>query len=143
MRLAQIEDGTVVNVAEARRGAVPGFMFGWPEAGPEVGIGWTWDGETFAPPAPEPVTAEQVKAEAARRILVIAPEWRQRNLTARGVELTNTRHDREWTAAERAEADAISAVWAEIAAVRAASDAIEAMDPIPQDFTDDSHWSAE
>jgi len=140
MRLAQIESGVVANVVEVRPGAVPGFMAGWPEAGPDVGIGWAWDGKVFAPAPPPPVTAEQVKAEAERRILAVAPEWRQRNLLARGAELANIRHDRKLTSGEKAEADAISAVWTAIAGLRAASDALEAMNPIPQDFTDDEYW---
>lgn len=86
--------------------------------------------------APTPL---DIKAEARRRIIAIADEDRQRNLTARGVELLRV-GTANWTSAEQAEADAIDAVWQAIKAIRAASDTIEAMDPIPADFTDPAYW---
>jgi hypothetical protein len=70
-----------------------------------------------------------VKAEASRRILSVYPAWRQANMTARGTELTNIRHDRTWTPEEQADADALQASWDWIKQVRAASDAIEAEIP--------------
>jgi len=80
-----------------------------------------------------------IKAEAARRINLYFPEWKQRNLTARGVELQdNWRMNGAWTAEEEAEAAAIREVWAWIKAVRARSDALE--QTLPDDFTDDRHW---
>lgn len=65
MRLAQIENGVVVNVIEVDPAAVPDWAADWPEAG-EAGPGWLWDGEGFAPP-PEPETdpAEALAAERA------------------------------------------------------------------------------
>lgn len=137
MLKAEIIDGVVARVIVVDPENIPDDFADWPEAGAEVGPGWTWDGEVFAPPAVEPAA---VKAEAARRILSIAPEWRQRNATARGVELVNIRIQREWTAEEQAEADALNGMWAAIKAIRTASDAIEAMDPIPADFADDEYW---
>lgn len=56
MRLAQIEDGVVVNVIEADPAAVPDWAADWPEAA-EAGPGWLWDGDGFAPP-PEPEPPE-------------------------------------------------------------------------------------
>lgn len=85
------------------------------------------------------VTAAMVKAEARRRIIAIADEDRQRNLTARGVELLRI-GPASWTPDEQAEANAIDAVWQQIKAIRAASDVIEAMDPLPADFTDPAYW---
>ena len=102
---------------------------------------WQAEGNTipaYAPPAP---TADDVKAEAMRRILALCPEWRQRNLTARAAELADKGRD-NWTAEELAEWSAGAAVWAQIKALRAASDVIEAMDPIPADYTADSRWEA-
>lgn len=61
----------------------------------------------------------QIKAEAARRIALIAPDWRQRNVLASG---DNT---------------SIAGLWGLIDAVRAASDSIEA------DIADASHDALE
>ncbi len=62
MRLAQIEGGIVVNVAEVAPGSIPDFMADWPELPEGAGIGWTWDGEAFSPPAGP--SAEELLAEA-------------------------------------------------------------------------------
>ena len=89
------------------------------------------------------VTAIMVKAEAQRRIYARFPQWRQANLVARGVELQDVwRTVGSWTAGEQAEADALKAAWSWIRETRAASDALEAMVPIPADFADDRHWPA-
>lgn len=81
-----------------------------------------------------------VKAEAQRRILEILPEWKQRNLTARAAELA-IKGVSNWTAEETSEYEAGQAVWDRIKAIRAASDALEAQSPIPENFSDDSYWS--
>lgn len=67
-----------------------------------------------------------VKAEAGRRIEAFAPLWRQSNLIARGVELTDKRVAGTITPAEEAEAAALRSLFGRIKAIRAASDAIEA-----------------
>ena len=85
--------------------------------------------------------AAAVKAEARRRILALYPDWKQANLTARGVELLR-KGEARWTAEELAEADAIHAAWDWVKSVRSASDAIEAMSPIPEDFRADRNWPA-
>lgn len=72
-----------------------------------------------------PATVADIKAEAGRRINSAYPEWKQRNITARGTELVRIRLDRAWTAEEQTEADAVQAVWDWVKSVRAASDAIE------------------
>ena len=64
MRLAQIEDGVVVNVIEVDPAALPDWAQGWPEAG-AAGPGWSWDGEVFTPPPP-PDPAEARTAAIAR-----------------------------------------------------------------------------
>lgn len=84
-------------------------------------------------------SAVDVKAEARRRILARLPEWKQANLTARGVELLR-KGEASWTAQELAEADGIHAVWDWVKSVRLASDAIEATSPIPEDFRADRYW---
>lgn len=81
-----------------------------------------------------------VKTEAQRRILEILPEWKQRNLTARAAELA-IKGVANWTAEETLEYEEGQAIWNSIKAVRAASDALEAMTPIPDDYTNDSYWS--
>lgn len=106
------------------------------KAAPEfVGGEWVhgWDIEDV------PVTADDVKAEAYRRIVAVVPEYRQRNLIARATELLRKGVD-NWTADEQAEWDAGQAIWDQVKAIRAASDAIEAMDRIPQDYAADKHW---
>lgn len=64
MRLAQIEDGTVVNIAEADPTNIPDFMSDWVET--EVaGPGWYWSlEEGFTPPqgVPELSPEDQLSA---------------------------------------------------------------------------------
>lgn len=67
----------------------------------------------------------EVKAEAGQRILSILPDWKQRNLTARAVELT-AQGPQTWTAEEQAEWDAGQALWTWVKAVRLATDIFEA-----------------
>jgi hypothetical protein len=81
-----------------------------------------------------------VKAEAARRIVAILPEWKQRNLTAQAAILAE-KGRANWTADELAAWEAGAALWARVAAIRAASDAIETMEPIPRDVSADDLWS--
>jgi len=94
----------------------------------------------YVPPEPGPITAQQVKDEAYRRIIAICPEWKQRNLTAQAAILAEKGRD-NWTAEELAAWDAGSGIWSEIAAIRAKSDELEAMDPIPLDYMDDKYWA--
>lgn len=82
-----------------------------------------------------------VKNEARRRILDRFPEWKQANMTARGVELQDIwRRVGSWTEGEQAEADALTGAWAWIKAVRSASDEIEALEAVPVDFDADKRW---
>lgn len=92
--------------------------------------------------SPIGVTPDDVKAEARRRIIALANEDQQRNATARGLELEHKGQD-NWTAEEAAEVAAIQALWARVKSIRAASDSIETMNPIPADYTDDRHWPNE
>ena len=57
MKLAQIENSIVINVAEVDADAVPEFMAGWPEVvegGGGIGWGWGGGGQGFTPPDPQP-----------------------------------------------------------------------------------------
>lgn len=66
----------------------------------------------------------QIKVTARERILAIAPEWRQANLTARAAELALAGGPK--TPSEVAEVAAGQTVWNAVKAVRAASDVAEA-----------------
>lgn len=102
---------------------------------------WIDAGEPLDPHVPFQPTAEQIKKEAERRILEIAPEWRQRNMTAAGVAMLAKMVDgTALTADEETAKAAYLATWNQIEAIRARSGAIEAMDPIPADYRDDRHW---
>lgn len=96
-------------------------------------------GEVTTVPSQTPGTPERVKREANRRIIAIAPEWKQRNLLAQAAILA-AKGRSSWTAEEQAAWDAGEAIWVRISAIRAASDALEEMDPIPSDYRDDKYW---
>lgn len=66
----------------------------------------------------------ETKAEAYRRIIEIIPEWKQRNLTARAVELLRV-GEANWSQAQADEYAAGEAVWAAVKAVRTSSDTLE------------------
>ena len=93
----------------------------------------------YVPPEPPLISPQQVKDEAYRRIIAICPEWKQRNLTAQASILAEKGRD-NWTTEELAAWEAGEAIWSEIAAIRAKSEELELMDPIPQDYMDDKHW---
>ena len=95
-----------------------------------------------------------VKAEARRRILTRFPDWKQSNMIARSAELARIQSGlmrdangelvatRTLTSEELAEEQAINLAWAWIKAVRAASDSIELINPIPSDYASDARWPA-
>lgn len=85
-------------------------------------------------------TIEKIKSEAQRRILHILPEWKQRNLTARAAELA-IKGVQNWSLEEQTEIAAGQALWDQIKAIRAKSNALEAMNPIPVDYADDKYWT--
>lgn len=90
-------------------------------------------------PVVEITMIDEVRAAAARRILEICPEWKQRNLTAQAAILAK-KGESNWTPEEAAAWAAGEFIWGQIANIRAKSDILEAMDEIPADFTDDSYW---
>lgn len=104
--------------------------------------------------APAPLAADliaRVKAEAGRRINDIAPEYVQRNLTARAAELALTYPGLgfdDLPEPEKTEAAAGRALWVQIKAIRAKSNEIEAsvaeLDAAGRsafDPTADDHWA--
>ncbi len=92
--------------------------------------------------AQQPPDAAQIKTEAYRRIVAIAPEWKQRNMTAAGVAMLSKLIDGGTLTAEELAAKAeYFDIWTQIDAIRSKSNEIEALDPIPVDYTDDIYWS--
>lgn len=70
MRLAQIENGVVVNVIEVDPEAIPEWAADWPEAG-DAGPGWLWDGESFTPPEPPPVPVPEAISPLQARVALM------------------------------------------------------------------------
>jgi len=83
---------------------------------------------------------EGVKREASKRILGIAPDYKQRNMLARSVEFLRI-GEANLTQEQRDEVLAMELIWETIQIIRARSDAIESMQPIPPDYTDDKYWT--
>ena len=91
-------------------------------------------------PDPEP-TVNQIKAEAGKRIVAICPEWKQRNYIATDLTYTKIIQDGgTLTTEQESDRAEIESVWESIQSIRTKSDEIEAMSPIPADYTDDSYW---
>lgn len=112
---------------------------GWPEQNPALPS--EADLEAAAAAWARAARVADVKAEARRRIVAIADPDRQRNLTARGTEFAlKLAAGETLTADEQAELAAGEAIWTRIKALRTASNNIEAMDPIPADFADNTYW---
>jgi hypothetical protein len=92
------------------------------------------------------ITADHVRAEAQRRIIVLTGATdlsrcfaRQLNASMRATELVNKKAlGAIWTPDEAAEAAALQAFADAIKAIRAASNAMEPSPPA--DYTDDTHW---
>jgi hypothetical protein len=101
---------------------------------------WVEQGNML-PPAPAP-EKNDVKAEAARRIEAIMPDYKQRNVLAFGLEtvMTYGADPSQWPEPLQQVNAEMQAKWETIKAIRVRSDEIEVMDPIPADFRDDSYW---
>jgi len=96
---------------------------------------WIEQGGEIIPYQAVVASADEIKAEAARRIEKVLPDWKQRNLTARAAELAMKG---QLTSEEQAEWNAGEIIWDWIKLVRARSDELES-DP-PEDVTQDSIW---
>lgn len=84
---------------------------------------------------------QAIKDEAGRRILAVADIHKQRNLLAQSAFLARqARVNGSLTPEETALEDSLLAVWQWIEAVRARSDELELVDPIPLDYQDDAQW---
>ena len=82
----------------------------------------------------------KIKEEAHRRIVQVVPEWKQLNLLARSTELVKI-GEQNWTEAEREEVVLIESIWDKVKQLRAKSDELEAISPIPDDYQDDKYWT--
>ena len=90
------------------------------------------------------VTPEMVKAEAERRIVLIMPLHRQMNalaLAERLRQVTGSADPSDWPAEYQPLVLAANDAFDQINHLRAASNAIEALEPIPPDFEADRHWN--
>ena len=132
-------DGEVVGIENIRFDVHPDLRFVEIPQDQDVTREWTYADGAFTPPPARVITAEMVKDEAHRRIVMIIPEWKQRNLTARAAELAEKGRE-NWSPSELAEWNAGSDVWSRVKAVRVKSNQIEAMSSIPPDYTDDKYW---
>lgn len=111
-------------------------------------LAWVAAGNVVADYVPPPITADDVRAEAQRRIIALTGQKdiigcliRQHNAQMRATELTLIQaQGGTWTEAEAAEAAALQGLADAIKAIRVASNAIEVMDPIPADYANDSRW---
>lgn len=77
-----------------------------------------------APPSKQDMKSG-IKGAAMQNILLSIPEWKQRNMIARGVELV-MKGQENWTAEEAAEAANLQSTWDKIKTLRSHSDAMEA-----------------
>tara|TARA_S200002703_G_scaffold156269_1_gene161576 strand:+ start:1845 stop:2255 length:411 start_codon:yes stop_codon:yes gene_type:complete len=89
-------------------------------------------------PMPESARIAQIKGAAHAHITASLPEWKQRNLTARQLELVKKRLlGQSLSTDEQGQEVAIEAVWAWVKSVRAESDRLEADNDLN---TDDANW---
>ena len=76
---AKVQDGTVTEVlvlADGAKGDETLTALGLVEQDAvHPGVGWSWDGEAFAPPPPPPKTWDDIRAERDR--LLAASDWTQ------------------------------------------------------------------
>jgi hypothetical protein len=95
-----------------------------------------------------PISAADVRSEAQRRIITLmgARDFehcliKQLNANARAVALTDKRVLGEpLTSEEQSEAQVLRNMKTAIDAIRAKSNVLEGMDPVPSDYTSDHHW---
>lgn len=111
-------------------------------------------GIEIAPYQPPPPTVDDVRAECSRRMQAMVGARDEKNLehiiSNAGREATRLQairlgvpgvvEGREWTAEEAQRAAALFIANDALDAIRAASNVLEAMDPIPADYQDNSHW---
>lgn len=91
---------------------------------------WQSGDEDPLPRANEEITAAvhvpRIKAEASALILAAFPDWKQRNMTARGVELLQKQVAGSLTSDETSEIGLLHQAWSWIKSIREHSNALEA-----------------
>ncbi len=155
-RIVRVQAGVVSNISRiAGRMPAPDSWV----VSDTANIGDIWDGESFSPPPSPPPTAEDVYAEADRRLEALAatysPQERETWATqvdeAKAIKAGAT--DAPLLAPLAAAggrtldemADRVLFLAAQFAAasgaILAARNTLAAMDPIPQDYADDDRWA--
>ena len=115
-------------------------------SGLRVGMLWR-DGQLQSPPTPPP-TVDDVRVEAARRMRELVGARDDRHLD---IIITNGLREaarllrkevegEELTPEEQERKQRLQDIDSMLEAIRAASNALEAMEPIPADYTDDKYW---
>ena len=143
MKKFVVKNGIVINIIEAVDGfTIPDCdIFPYTDGG-EIGHAWVNGSVVIPPPEPLVVLPEQVDKERERRIYQIAtPEQRssamerlQQFMAENGTDVTL------WPQAAQTRYNAAKAKWQQIQALDAKADLLLAMNPIPQDYTDDGYW---
>ena len=87
-----------------------------------------------------PVTVVDVNTEAQRRIFDVMPQHVQANTTAQAAVLAS-KGSANWTDWEVESWDSGLAEYTAILRLRAYSDNLNLMEPIPQDYADDKWWT--
>jgi len=93
------------------------------------------DYDVFVSASTETTRVKEIKQLASNVIISEYPEWKQRNITARMVELINKRATTTLTAEESAELITVQAIWDWIKDVRALSDQAEIDGLMPVEIT--------
>lgn len=145
MRAAKIQNGIVENVIETE---VDASAYGFISCPTEVGPGWTYDGETFSPPAPKVVSAslsELVRAERDRRKCALVGVDTLEDLQAAiiygmqdATDLLDIRQSRQWTDAEAARAAQLRAVREALSLLDYTAIALIAAGV--EDYENNEHW---
>jgi hypothetical protein len=152
-----LDGDTVANVVRVDPDAIPPEYADAPEAPEGVGVGMVWDGSAYVHPAP---TETQVRAEAARRLALIAAPYAPEERETWPVQIAEAE-------AVAADAGADAPMLAALAAARgltvpqmaalvltkrdefraatatilAAQASLLAAEPIPHDYTADARWT--
>lgn len=131
-KFGRVENGIVLEVVEAADAAALAEMFHADivatmieDPNNEIEEGWEHDGSNFSAPAPvdNTPTVEMIKSEAARRITESGHDWMIIREVSTGGAEPCPQNIKDYAAAIRA-------------------DSLTLEGTLPEDYTDDSHWTA-